>query len=77
VRTKKRAVYHSAHTMAVHSGEEPDAETGALRLPLHMATAYKLPGFGQRLFDALLMASDRPPHAYTRWSNPTVRALEE
>jgi cystathionine beta-lyase/cystathionine gamma-synthase len=77
VRTKKRAVYHSAHTMAVHSGEEPDAETGALRLPLHMATAYKLPGFGQRLFDALLMASNRPPHAYTRWSNPTVRALEE
>jgi cystathionine beta-lyase/cystathionine gamma-synthase len=77
VTKKKPVVYRSAHTLAVHSGEEPDAETGALRLPLHMATAYKLPGFGRRLFDALLMSSERPPHAYTRWSNPTVRALED
>ncbi|MFN2220828.1 MAG: trans-sulfuration enzyme family protein, partial [Anaerolineae bacterium] len=46
-------------------------------LPLHMATSFRLPGFGKKLFDALLMESDRPPHAYTRWSNPTLRALEE
>jgi methionine-gamma-lyase len=68
---------YDLETLAVHAGEEPDAETGALRLPLHMATAYKLPGFGRRLFDALLLESDRPPHAYTRWSNPTIRALED
>jgi methionine-gamma-lyase len=73
----KPATYRSSHTLAVHAGEEPDPETGALRLPLHMATTYKLPGFGQRLFDALLMTSERPPHAYTRWSNPTIRALED
>jgi cystathionine beta-lyase/cystathionine gamma-synthase len=64
-------------TLAIHAGEEADPQTGALRLPLHMATSFKLPGFGRRLFDALLMESDRPPHAYTRWSNPTLRALEE
>lgn len=64
-------------TLALHAGEEPDPQTGALRLPLHMATSFKLPGFGPKLFDALLMESDRPPHAYTRWSNPTLRALEE
>ncbi len=68
---------YALETLAIHAGEEPDPETGALRLPLHMATTFKLPGFGRKLFDALLMESDRPPHAYTRWSNPTLRALEE
>ena len=64
-------------TLAVHAGESPDPESGALRLPLHMSTTFKLPSFGVRLFDALMMESARPPHAYTRWSNPTLRALED
>ena len=64
-------------TLALHAGEEPDPQTGALRLPLHMATSFKLPGFGRKLFDALLRESDQPPHSYTRWSNPTLEALEE
>ncbi len=68
---------YQLETLALHAGEEPDPQTGALRLPLHMATSFKLPGFGRKLFDALLMESDQPPHAYTRWSNPTLRALEE
>jgi cystathionine beta-lyase/cystathionine gamma-synthase len=64
-------------TLALHAGEEPDPQTGALRLPLHLASSFRLPGFGRRLFDALFMQSERPPHAYSRWSNPTLRALEE
>ena len=68
---------YAFETLAVHAGEEPDKESGSLRTPLHMAASFKLPGFGRELFDALLMESDRPPHAYTRWSNPTLRALEE
>ncbi len=64
-------------TLAIHAGEEPDPVTGATRLPLHMATTFKLPGFGIKLFDALMMDSDRPPFAYTRWGNPTLRALED
>ena len=68
---------YELETLALHAGEEPDPQTGALRLPLHMATSFELPGFGRELFDALLMESDQPPHAYTRWSNPTLRALEE
>ena len=68
---------YAFETLALHAGEEPDPQTGALRLPLHMATSFQLPGFGQKLFDALLLESDQPPHAYTRWSNPTLRALEE
>jgi methionine-gamma-lyase len=68
---------YQQETLAIHAGEEPDPQTGALRAPLHMATTFKLPGFGRKLFDALLLESDQPPHAYTRWSNPTLRALEE
>jgi len=64
-------------TLAVHAGEEADFETGALRLPLHMATTFKLPKFGGKLMSALLLETSRAPYAYTRWSNPTLRALED
>jgi methionine-gamma-lyase len=64
-------------TLAVHAGEEADPITGALRQPLHMATTFKLPTFGIKLFDALMMESAEPPFAYTRWGNPTLRGLEE
>jgi methionine-gamma-lyase len=68
---------HALETLAIHAGEAPDSETGALRAPIHMATSFELPGFGPKLFDALMMESERPPHVYTRWSNPTLRALED
>jgi cystathionine gamma-synthase len=42
-----------------------------------MSTTFKLPKFGIKLFDALMLDSARPPFAYTRWGNPTLRALEE
>lgn len=64
-------------TLAVHAGEEPDPGSGAMRLPIDMATTFKLPPFGPELMDAVLLDSPHPPHAYTRWSNPTLRALEE
>jgi methionine-gamma-lyase len=64
-------------TLAIHAGEDADPITGALRQPLHMATTFKLPKFGVKLFDALMMDSSHPPFAYTRWGNPTLRALEE
>ncbi len=64
-------------TFAVHAGEHADPQTGALRLPIDMATTFKLPKFGGRLIDALLLETAHAPHAYTRWSNPTLRALED
>jgi len=64
-------------TLAVHAGESADPSTGALRLPLHMATTFRLPKFGSKLFDALMLETANAPYAYTRWSNPTLRALEE
>ena len=69
--------FQAFETLAIHAGEEADPETGALRPPLHMSTTFKLPGFGIKLFDAIYMDSARPPYAYTRWCNPTLRALED
>ncbi len=46
---------YAFETLAVHAGEEPDAESGALRTPLHMTASFKLPGFGPELFDAPLV----------------------
>ena len=64
-------------TLAVHAGESANPETGAMRLPIDMATTFKLPKFGGKLMEALLLETSQAPHAYTRWSNPTLRALEE
>ena len=69
--------FHAFETMAVHAGEEADPQTGALRQPLHMATTFKLPKFGVKLFDALFMENANSAYVYTRWGNPTLRALEE
>lgn len=64
-------------TMAVHAGEDADPVTGALSPNIAMSAAFKLPGFGGKLFDALTMESYDPPFAYGRWCNPTDRALEK
>jgi methionine-gamma-lyase len=64
-------------TLAIHAGEEADPATGALTPPIHPSAAFKLPGFGPSLFDALLMESHEPPYAYIRWGHPTARMLEE
>lgn len=64
---------HRIATRAVHAGESPDAETGALVPPLVTASTFALP-------DAETMAAiergDRPGYLYSRLGNPTVRALE-
>jgi len=67
----------SPDRLAIHAGEEPDPETGALTPPIHLSAAFRLPGFGLKLFDALNMESQRPPYAYVRWGHPTARVLEE
>lgn len=64
-------------TTAVHAGLHPEEQQGSLSVPLHMAASYRLPGFGIKLFEALLLENEKADHVYTRWSNPTLRALEE
>ena len=64
-------------TQAVHAGQEPDPSTGSVTPPIYMTTTFKLPEPGPRLMDALFLRGERPPHVYTRWSNPSLRTLEE
>lgn len=64
-------------SLAVHAGEEADPETGALHIPLHLSATFKLPKFGNKLIEALQLETSRAPHVYTRWSNPTLRSLED
>lgn len=64
-------------TQAVHAGQEPDPVTGSVTPPIHMTTTFKLPEPGPLLLDALFMRGERPPHVYTRWSNPSLRTVEE
>ena len=64
-------------TLAVHAGSGPEPGSSSLVRPLHMSASFKLPEFGPELFDALLLESDQPAHAYSRWSNPSIRSLEE
>jgi cystathionine beta-lyase/cystathionine gamma-synthase len=64
-------------TKAVHAGQEPDPVEGSVTPPIHMTSTFELPEPGPELMDALFLRGERPPHAYTRWSNPSLRTLEE
>ena len=66
----------SIDTLSIHAGDPPDPLSGATNIPITMAATYRLPGFGIKLFDALDLTSNRVDHVYTRWSNPTLRMLE-
>ena len=69
---------HHFETACIHAGEPVDPSEQSLRLPLHMSSSFQLPDFGPELFDTLMLGSDRPRfHQYTRWTNPTLRALED
>lgn len=65
------------NTLAVHAGEKPEELTGGLRTPIQMSTTFKLPNFGIKLLNALTLDAPDTAYVYTRWSNPTLDALEE
>ena len=53
-------------TLAVHAGAEPDADTGALAPPIHLATTFKHGPAGERIAG----------YEYQREGNPTQDRLE-
>jgi len=61
-------------TKAVHAGEGPDPATGASGPNIVMSSTFVTDG--PEGFSAHEMTADSP-YVYTRWANPTVRALEE
>ena len=54
-------------TLAVHSGGAPDAHTGAISPPLHLATTFAHGPAGERVAG----------FEYTREGNPTQERLED
>ena len=63
--TAARTPLHPA-TLAVHAGAEPDAATGALAPPIHLATTFKHGPAGERIAG----------YEYQREGNPTQDRLE-
>ncbi|MGM0420070.1 MAG: methionine gamma-lyase [Bacillota bacterium] len=62
------------NTQAVHAGEKPCPETGALRVPIYQSSTFVFDNCeqGGRRF-----AGEEPGYIYTRLGNPTQSALEE
>ena len=57
-------------TQAIHTGTDYDAETGAVRRPLHMANSYKLPDDLSKV--KLLL--HRPSDVCTQWKRKPALA---
>jgi cystathionine gamma-synthase len=55
------------NTLAIHAGQEPDAQTGAVIVPIYATSTYKQDGVGGL----------RSGYEYSRSANPTRTALEE
>jgi cystathionine gamma-synthase len=55
------------NTRAIHAGQEPDALTGAVTVPIYATSTYKQDGVGGL----------RSGYEYSRGANPTRTALEE
>jgi cystathionine beta-lyase/cystathionine gamma-synthase len=60
-------------TRAVRSGEKGDPETGAVVTPIYETSVFAFAST-QQLIDAVREKSSRD--VYTRWSNPTITAVE-
>lgn len=58
---------HEFETIALHAGQEPDPQTGAVVPPIHQASTFKQDGVGGL----------RGGYEYSRSANPTRTALEE
>lgn len=60
-------------TRAVHAGQHPDPDTGAIATPISQTTAF---GYGTLEHGAAIFAGEAPGYRYSRFANPTVAALE-
>ncbi|TDQ54832.1 cystathionine gamma-synthase [Actinorugispora endophytica] len=59
--------YEGFETLAIHAGQEADAATGAVAVPIYQTSTYRQDGVGGL----------RGGYEYTRTGNPTRAALEE
>lgn len=61
-------------TRAVHAGQQPDPQTGALATPIYQTSTFVFPDAER---GASIFAGEEPGYFYTRVGNPTQAALEE
>lgn len=61
-------------TLAIHGGQTPDPETGAIAVPIYRTTAYK---FNDSEHARKLFALEEPGNIYSRIMNPTVDVFEK
>jgi methionine-gamma-lyase len=60
-------------TLAVHAGESPCAMTGALDTPIYQSTTFAFESADEM---AAIFGEEKFGYMYTRYGNPTIRALE-
>lgn len=65
---------HGFATRAVHSGQEPDPQYGALSTPIYQTSTFVFKDVAQ---GAARFAGEEEGYIYTRLGNPTITALEE
>jgi methionine-gamma-lyase len=65
---------HEFATLAVHAGERPCPLTGALDTPIYQSTTFVSANADEM---AAVYGEEKPGYMYTRYGNPTIRALEE
>jgi O-acetylhomoserine (thiol)-lyase len=61
-------------TLALHAGQKPDSQTGALAVPIYQTTSFV---FQDSQHAADLFALRQPGFIYTRIMNPTTQVLED
>lgn len=64
---------HHLRTRAVHAGQGPAADSGALATPIVQTSAF---GYGTLEHGAAVFAGEADGYRYSRFRNPTVDALE-
>jgi O-acetylhomoserine (thiol)-lyase len=62
------------HTRSLHAGQVPDPTTGARATPIYQTTSYV---FDDAADAAARFSLDAEANIYSRFTNPTVRVLEE
>jgi methionine-gamma-lyase len=65
---------HRFATLAVHAGESPCPATGALDTPIYQSTTFVSADSDDM---AAVYGEEKFGYMYTRYGNPTIRALEE
>jgi methionine-gamma-lyase len=66
--------FRSIYTAAVHAGEHPCPETGAVDTPIYQSTTFS---FENADAGAALFSHEKDGYVYTRYGNPTIKALED